>query len=211
MFLVGQHMLQYAMTGKPPAPMPARESPWAIYDVFTVRDGEQIFLAAVSDAQWVTFCDALGYADLKADRSLAANNDRVRARPTLLPLLRDRLASQRGRARRAVRARGTAVRADPQARGPLRRSAPRGDRGPRRRPAAGWRCGRQDRQDGAVPDHDGRQPARRAIGPAEAGRAHAGGARVAGILRRRDRPAVRATRRGLRRRPRTTTPWRRRR
>jgi len=93
-FLVGQHMLQYAMTGKPPAPMPARESPWAIYDVFTVRDGEQIFLAAVSDAQWVTFCDALGYADLKADRSLAANNDRVRARPTLLPLLRDRLASR---------------------------------------------------------------------------------------------------------------------
>ena len=93
-FLVGQHMLQYAMTGKPPAPMPARESPWAIYDVFTVKDGEQIFLAAVSDAQWVTFCDALGYADLKADASLAANNDRVRARPTLLPLLRERLASR---------------------------------------------------------------------------------------------------------------------
>jgi len=93
-FLVGQHMLQYAMTGKPPAPMPARESPWAIYDVFTVRDGEQIFLAAVSDAQWVTFCDALGYADLGADASLAANNDRVRARPTLLPLLRERLASR---------------------------------------------------------------------------------------------------------------------
>jgi crotonobetainyl-CoA:carnitine CoA-transferase CaiB-like acyl-CoA transferase len=93
-FLVGQHMLQYAMTGKPPAPMPARESPWAIYDVFTVKDGEQIFLAAVSDAQWTTFCDALGYDDLKADRSLALNNDRVRARPTLLPLLRERLAGR---------------------------------------------------------------------------------------------------------------------
>jgi crotonobetainyl-CoA:carnitine CoA-transferase CaiB-like acyl-CoA transferase len=38
-----------------------------VYDVFTVKDGEQIFLAAVSDAQWVTFCDALGFADLKAD------------------------------------------------------------------------------------------------------------------------------------------------
>jgi crotonobetainyl-CoA:carnitine CoA-transferase CaiB-like acyl-CoA transferase len=44
-------MLQYAMTGKPAAPMPARENPWAVYDVFTVKDGEQIFLAAVSDAQ----------------------------------------------------------------------------------------------------------------------------------------------------------------
>jgi crotonobetainyl-CoA:carnitine CoA-transferase CaiB-like acyl-CoA transferase len=91
-FLVGQHMLQYAMTGKPARPMPVRESPWAIYDVFTVKDGEQIFLAAVSDPQWLTFCDALGYADLKADRSLATNNQRVEARPTLLPILRERLA-----------------------------------------------------------------------------------------------------------------------
>ena len=56
-FLIGQHMLQFAMTGKHPAPMPARDNPWAVYDVFTVKDGEQIFLAAVSDAQWQTFCD----------------------------------------------------------------------------------------------------------------------------------------------------------
>jgi crotonobetainyl-CoA:carnitine CoA-transferase CaiB-like acyl-CoA transferase len=91
-FLVGQHMLQYAMTGTPAAPMPARISPWAVYDVFTVRDGAQIFLAAVSDSQWATFCDALGFADLKADAHYASNNDRVRERATLLPLLRERLA-----------------------------------------------------------------------------------------------------------------------
>jgi crotonobetainyl-CoA:carnitine CoA-transferase CaiB-like acyl-CoA transferase len=93
-FLMGQHMLQYAMTGRHPAPMPARESPWAVYDVFTVRDGEQIFLAAVSDAQFRTFCDVLGFDDLKADPSLATNNDRVRARPGLLATLRERLASR---------------------------------------------------------------------------------------------------------------------
>jgi len=90
-FLVGQHMLQYAITGVPAAPMPARISPWAIYDVFTVKDGEQIFLAAVSDAQWLTFCDALGFDDLKADPALATNNDRVRARPTLLAEIGRRL------------------------------------------------------------------------------------------------------------------------
>jgi crotonobetainyl-CoA:carnitine CoA-transferase CaiB-like acyl-CoA transferase len=90
-FLVGQHMLQYAITGKPAAPMPARISPWAIYDVFTVKDGEQIFLAAVSDAQWVTFCDALGFDDLKVDPALKLNNDRVHARPTLLVELGKRL------------------------------------------------------------------------------------------------------------------------
>jgi crotonobetainyl-CoA:carnitine CoA-transferase CaiB-like acyl-CoA transferase len=91
-FLVGQHMLQYAITGQPAAPMPARISPWAVYDVFTVKDGEQIFLAAVSDAQWRTFCDALGLDDLKQDVKYASNNDRVRERATLLPLLRERLA-----------------------------------------------------------------------------------------------------------------------
>ena len=93
-FLVGQHMLQYAVTGKPAAPMPARISPWAIYDVFTVADGEQIFLAAVSDAQWATFCDALGLDDLKAEPAWATNNQRVQARATLLPILRERLATR---------------------------------------------------------------------------------------------------------------------
>ncbi|MBV5298018.1 MAG: CoA transferase [Rhodoferax sp.] len=93
-FLVGQHMLQYAVTGQAAAPMPARISPWAVYDVFTVKDGEQIFLAAVSDAQWASFCDALGLADLKADPRYGSNNDRVRERPTLIPLLRERLAAR---------------------------------------------------------------------------------------------------------------------
>jgi crotonobetainyl-CoA:carnitine CoA-transferase CaiB-like acyl-CoA transferase len=91
-FLMGQHMLQYAMTGRHPQPMPARDNPWAVYDVFTVKDGEQIFLAAVSDAQWQVFCDILGLADLKADPHLATNTDRGKARPELLATLRERLA-----------------------------------------------------------------------------------------------------------------------
>jgi crotonobetainyl-CoA:carnitine CoA-transferase CaiB-like acyl-CoA transferase len=91
-FLVGQHMMQYAITGKPAAPMPDRISAWAVYDVFTVKDGEQIFLAAVSDAQWATFCDALGFDDLKANPQYATNNQRVQARPFLMPVLRERLA-----------------------------------------------------------------------------------------------------------------------
>lgn len=93
-FLVGQHMLQYAVTGRPAAPLPARDNPWAVYDVFTVRDGEQIFLAAVSDAQWSVFCRILGLEDLAGDPTLATNNDRVRARPRLLAVLRQRLAGR---------------------------------------------------------------------------------------------------------------------
>jgi crotonobetainyl-CoA:carnitine CoA-transferase CaiB-like acyl-CoA transferase len=91
-FLVAQHMLQYAVTGQPAAPMPGRISAWAVYDVFTVKGGEQIFLAAVSDTQWKIFCDAFRFADLYADERLKTNNDRVRARSWMMPILRERLA-----------------------------------------------------------------------------------------------------------------------
>jgi crotonobetainyl-CoA:carnitine CoA-transferase CaiB-like acyl-CoA transferase len=90
--LVAQHMMQFAVTGQPAAPMPARISAWAVYDVFTVQGGEQIFLAVVSDTQWKLFCEAFGYADLLADARLNTNNARVQARDWLVPLLRERLA-----------------------------------------------------------------------------------------------------------------------
>ncbi|MBA1362124.1 CaiB/BaiF CoA transferase family protein [Burkholderia gladioli] len=90
-FLVAQHMMQFAVTGKTAAPMPNRISAWAVYDVFTVKDGEQIFLAVVSDTQWQLFCDAFGFADLKADARIATNNQRVQARDWLLPRLRSHM------------------------------------------------------------------------------------------------------------------------
>ncbi len=92
-FLVAQHMMQFAVTGQPAAPMPSRISAWAIYDVFTVKGGEQIFLAVVSDTQWAIFCDAFDFADLKANPQLTSNNDRVRAREWLMQDLRLRLAN----------------------------------------------------------------------------------------------------------------------
>jgi crotonobetainyl-CoA:carnitine CoA-transferase CaiB-like acyl-CoA transferase len=92
-FLVAQHMMQFAVTGQPAAPMPSRISAWAVYDVFTVQDGEQIFLAAVSDTQWTLMCREFGFDDLAADTRLASNNHRVRARDWMLPLLRERFAA----------------------------------------------------------------------------------------------------------------------
>ena len=91
-FLVAQHMMQYAVTGQAADPMPSRISAWAVYDVFTVKDGEQIFLAVVSDTQWAIFCKAFALTDLRGDPRLATNNDRVRARDWLIPLLRSQLA-----------------------------------------------------------------------------------------------------------------------
>lgn len=91
-FLVAQHMMQYVVTGKTADPMPSRISAWAIYDVFNVRDGQQIFLAVVSDTQWRIFCDAFELRQLQDNPELETNNQRVQARSWLLPLLQQHLA-----------------------------------------------------------------------------------------------------------------------
>lgn len=91
--LVAQHMMQFTVTGQPADPMPARISAWAIYDVFQVRGGEQIFLAVVSDSAWEAFCQAFGFDDWRSDERLGSNNDRVRARDWLIPVLRERLVA----------------------------------------------------------------------------------------------------------------------
>jgi len=91
-FLVGQHMAQYAVTGTPAAPMPARISAWAVYDVFDVKNDEKVFVGVVSDTQWKAFCEAFELADWAEDESLAANNDRVARRDELIPQLRELFA-----------------------------------------------------------------------------------------------------------------------
>lgn len=91
-FLMGQHMMQYAVTGKAAKPMPSRIAAWAIYDVFEVAAGEKLFLAVVTDTQWKIFCDAFGFDDLYADQNLKLNNQRVLARATLIPEIKKRLA-----------------------------------------------------------------------------------------------------------------------
>ncbi len=92
--LVAQHMMQFAATGRAADPMPSRISAWGVYDVFTVKDGEQIFLAAVSDKQWTIFCTAFGLEEMLADPRLKTNNDRVRARDWMMPILRSHLAGR---------------------------------------------------------------------------------------------------------------------
>jgi crotonobetainyl-CoA:carnitine CoA-transferase CaiB-like acyl-CoA transferase len=86
-YLVGQHMAQFAVTGKAAAPMPARVSAWAIYDVFETRD-EPLFIGVVTDALWEKFCKLFALNDLWADESLRANNQRVLARDRILPTIR---------------------------------------------------------------------------------------------------------------------------
>jgi crotonobetainyl-CoA:carnitine CoA-transferase CaiB-like acyl-CoA transferase len=86
-YLVGQHMAQFAVTGKPAAPMPERVSAWAIYDVFETRD-DPLFIGVVTDALWEKFCHLFGLDALWADEGLRQNNQRVLARQRILPEVR---------------------------------------------------------------------------------------------------------------------------
>jgi formyl-CoA transferase len=94
-FLCAQHMMQYAMTRQPLPPMPARVSAWSVYDVFTLAQGEQLFIGAVSDKQFVALCGVLERADLAADPRFATNSERVATRADLIEMLADILKGHR--------------------------------------------------------------------------------------------------------------------
>jgi crotonobetainyl-CoA:carnitine CoA-transferase CaiB-like acyl-CoA transferase len=92
-FLVAQHMMQKAVTGKSAAPMPSRLSAWAVYDVFTAQGDEQVFIGVVSDTQWKIFCEAFGLHDFASDPELETNNQRVQSRNRILPVIRQHIQS----------------------------------------------------------------------------------------------------------------------
>ena len=89
-FLVGQHMAQYAVMGEPAAPMPARKSAWAIYQIFDTKDDDQLFVGIVSDKQWKVFCEAFDLDELASDQTLATNNDRALQKDRLVRTVQER-------------------------------------------------------------------------------------------------------------------------
>jgi len=94
-FLSAQHMQQYLMTGEAPPPMPQRVSAWSVYDVFTLADGEQLFIGAVNDKHYQVLCRVLDCPDLANDPALQTNAQRVAVRPALLARLGEVLQHHR--------------------------------------------------------------------------------------------------------------------
>jgi len=86
-FLMMQHMAGEVVTGRPLPPMPARQGAWAIYEPFATADGKQIFVGLTSDGHWQRFCEHFGRQDLLNDPAYNTNEDRVRARDTLRPIV----------------------------------------------------------------------------------------------------------------------------
>jgi crotonobetainyl-CoA:carnitine CoA-transferase CaiB-like acyl-CoA transferase len=89
--LMAQHMAQTAITGEEPLPMSIRRPAWPVYDIFDTADGEQLFVAAVTDGQWQEFCRAFGLEALLDDPELATRAGRVAARDRTIPLIADAL------------------------------------------------------------------------------------------------------------------------
>lgn len=92
-FLMGQHLCYAAQSDTPVPPMPERVSAWAVYDQFEVKDGRLIFVGVTSDSHWQRICAEMGREDLAQDPALATNNQRIAARPRILPILREAFAA----------------------------------------------------------------------------------------------------------------------
>lgn len=87
--LMMQHMAGEAITGQEAPPMPKRWGAWAIYEVFDTADDDQIFIGITSDNHWRRFCTRFERQDLLDDRTLKTNEDRVKARERLKPIVRE--------------------------------------------------------------------------------------------------------------------------
>lgn len=86
-FMVGQHMAQQAVSGEIPPPMSVRRSAWSVYDIFDSADGERIFVGVVSDTLWQRLCEEFELSEFAADRTLDDNNERVKQRERIMPVI----------------------------------------------------------------------------------------------------------------------------
>ncbi|MFX4921968.1 CoA transferase, partial [Acinetobacter baumannii] len=50
------------------------------------------FIGVVTDSQWIAFCDAFGLENLKNNPDFAQNNQRVKAREQIHPIIRETLS-----------------------------------------------------------------------------------------------------------------------
>jgi crotonobetainyl-CoA:carnitine CoA-transferase CaiB-like acyl-CoA transferase len=92
-YMLAQTMAAEKIGGKPVPPMPARVSSWCIYEPFPSRDGRLLFIAITTDNIWKRFCEAFGLSDLLADPELRSNEQRVKARSRIVPVVTEIVAS----------------------------------------------------------------------------------------------------------------------
>jgi len=80
----------YFATGHPPSLMGTAHPSIVPYQAFVAKDGKAILLGGGNDRLFVNLCDGLGLPDLPKDPRYAGNENRVKNRDTLVPILERR-------------------------------------------------------------------------------------------------------------------------
>jgi len=86
--LLGYHLVNFFLTGRPPRPAGNALAYIVPYQAFRTATFE-INVAVNNDRLWQAFCGAIDRKDLAQDPRFATNPGRVRERGTLVPLLED--------------------------------------------------------------------------------------------------------------------------
>lgn len=87
LLLVAQHMAQFDIEGTEAPPLPEREFSWPVFDIFSSREGRQVFVGAATDGQWDRLCRLLALERLIDDPALQGRMARIEARGRILPLI----------------------------------------------------------------------------------------------------------------------------
>ena len=93
LLLVAQHMVQFALTGAEPPPMPDKIFSWPVYDIFQTVDGTDMFIGVVTEGQWKKFCRLLGLEEFLANPELQSRVEQIEARTWTMPIIRRAVAA----------------------------------------------------------------------------------------------------------------------
>jgi crotonobetainyl-CoA:carnitine CoA-transferase CaiB-like acyl-CoA transferase len=94
MFFMGQHIATYQIIHRALKPINEEGFAWAIYDFFNTSEGNQVFIAVTTDAQWKVFCREMNLG-LCGKPELEKNEGRFARRQELLSLIADRISKMK--------------------------------------------------------------------------------------------------------------------
>jgi len=83
----------HLLSGEVPGPQGRDHLSFPTYRALRCADGIEVVVAANTERMWSDLCAALGCSDLPADPRFRANDDRLRNRDALVPLLEDAAAA----------------------------------------------------------------------------------------------------------------------
>ncbi|MGP6293692.1 CaiB/BaiF CoA transferase family protein [Caldiplasma sukawensis] len=88
LFLMGQHINTYGITGEDLKPINEMGFAWGIYDFFSTKDEKRVFIAVTTDAQWNKFRKAMSL-NLDDEQKYETNRKRYEHRDELIKIVQD--------------------------------------------------------------------------------------------------------------------------